>query len=164
ALFIQLGLGAPFSHNITTREQGKAPAILIYSAATSIGLYAVELARLARTASGEPYRVFATASKKHHQRLIQKGIEAVFDYRSPNWPLDVYIASGGISGAVDCISEDDSVVKISQTFRKSGGTIAVLRHSTWNTEGIKEHVAAIYSAVWSGLDHEIAYNSMSFLL
>ncbi|KAF5375944.1 hypothetical protein D9615_008213 [Tricholomella constricta] len=158
ALFIRLGLHAPFPHTCAEAELGESPAILIYSAATSVGLLAVELARVARTASGKPYRIFATASEKHHQRLLDSGVDAVFDYRSPTWPEDVYKASGGISAALDCISEDESTMKISHTFGESGGTVAVLRQSAWHPEGHKDKVNVIYSAVWSGLGHEILYN------
>ncbi|KAG5642720.1 hypothetical protein DXG03_002296 [Asterophora parasitica] len=158
ALFIRLGLHAPFPHNSAEAELGDSPAILIYSAATSVGLLAVELARVARTASGKPYRIFATASEKHHQRLLDSGVDAVFDYRSPSWPEEVLKASGGISAALDCISEDDSTLKISHTFVESGGTIAVLRKSAWYPDGHKANVSAVYSAVWSGLGHDIYYN------
>jgi len=160
ALFIRLGLHAPFPHTINAEiNLGESPAILIYSAATSVGLFAVELARIARTASGRPYRIFATASAKHHRRLLDSGVERVFDYRSSDWPQEVYKASGGIAGALDCISEDESAAKISQTFVESGGTIAVVRQSAWHSEGFKDKVTAIYSAVWFGLGHEISYNS-----
>ena len=131
----------------------------MYSAATSIGTYAIELALVARTPAGKPYRVFATASSKNHAKLLEKGVEGVFDYRSPTWPEDVRKASGGIAGAVDCISEDESTARISQTFRESGGTIAVLRHAAWSREGVRENVVPKYSAVWSGLGHAVIYNS-----
>ncbi|RDB21942.1 hypothetical protein Hypma_011010 [Hypsizygus marmoreus] len=161
ALFIRLGVNAPFPNpaavdiDLKTTE---SPAILVYSASTSVGLFAVQLARIARTPEGKPYRVFATASLKNHAKLLERGVEAVFDYRSPTWPEDVRKASGGISAALDCISEDDSTAKISQTFVESGGTIAVLRKSAWHAEGIKDNVTPIYSAVWSGLGHEVVYN------
>lgn len=162
ALFIRLGVNAPFPNPIGhVINNSNTPAILIYSASTSVGLFAIELARIARTPSGQAYRVFATASPKSHTKLLASGVEAAFDYRSPTWPEDVLKASGGISAALDCISEDDTTAKISQTFVQSGGTIAVLRKAAWHQEGIKENVTAIYSAVWSGLGHEIAYNGMS---
>ena len=131
----------------------------MYSAATSIGMYAIELALVARTPAGKPYRVFATASPRNHARLLAKGVEGVFDYRSPTWPEDVRKASGGIAGAVDCISEDESTANISQSFGESGGSISVLRHATWSGEGVRENVTPKYSAVWSGLGHAIIYNS-----
>lgn len=153
-------MNPPFEFPATERQLvGERPTVLIYSAATSVGLFAIELARVARTPAGKPYRVFATASPKHHQLLLDKGVEAVFDYRSPTWPEDVYKASGGISAALDCISEDESTRNVSKTYVDSGGILAVIRKSSWYSEGLKDGVAPIYSAVWSGLGHEIRYNS-----
>jgi NADPH:quinone reductase-like Zn-dependent oxidoreductase len=129
-----------------------------YSASTSVGFFAIELTRASRSPSGKPYRIFATASKKNHPKLLSAGVEAVFDYRSETWPEDVRKASGGISYALDCISEDHSTAKVSQTYVESGGVVAVIRSSAWHKEGIRENVTPIYSAVWSGLGHEIVYN------
>ena len=135
-----------------------SPTILIYSASTVVGLFAIELLRATRTPSGKHYRIFATANPKHHAKLLANGVEAAFDYRSRTWIEEVRRASGGISLAFDCISEDDSTAQISQTFVESGGTIAVVRNTTWNKDGIREGVTPIFSAVWVGLGHEISYN------
>jgi len=86
------------------------------------------------------------------------GVEAVYDYRSPTWPEELRNASGGISYALDCISEDDSTAFISQTFVEDGGKIAVIRKSAWRKEGIRQNVIPLYGAAWSGLGHEIVYN------
>ena len=115
--------------------------------------------RITHTPSGKPYRIFVTANPKHHAKLLASGVEAAFDYRSKTWVEEVRKASGGISIAFDCISEGDSTAQISQTFGEPGGTIAVIRKAAWNKNGIKEGVTPIYSAVWSGLGHEIAYNN-----
>lgn len=159
ALFIRLEIPAPFPSPYTFAPPATdAPTVLVYSAATSLGLYTVELASLLRTPSGKPYRIFATASPKHHAKLLALGAEAVFDYRSPTWAEDVRKASGGISYAVDCISENESTALISQTFVESGGKIAVIRRKDWNKEGIREGVTPLYGAVWQGLGHELIYN------
>lgn len=133
----------------------------MYSSATSVGLFTIELAKLLRTPGGQPYRIFATAGPKNHAKLLALGVEAVYDYKSPTWPEDVRKASGGISYAVDCISEDMTTAQISQTFVDGGGNIAVIRKSAWNKEGIREGVVPIYSSAWWGLGHEIIYNSRS---
>jgi NADPH:quinone reductase-like Zn-dependent oxidoreductase len=157
-----LGLNAPFSNPITVESPSSdPPAVLIYSASTTIGMFAVELLRLARTPSGKSYRIFATANPKHHAKLFASGVEAVFDYRSNTWIDDVRKASGGISAAFDCISLGDSTAQISKTFDDSGGTIAVIRNGSWNKDGIKDGVLAVYSAVWLGLGHELLYNGMN---
>lgn len=159
ALFIRLGLNAPFLNPIPVKSPlSDPPAVFIYSASTAIGIFALELLSLARTPSGKPYRIFATANPKHHAKLLASGVEAAFDYRSKTWIDDVYKASGGISAAFDCISSGESTAQISKTFAASGGTIAVIRKGSWNEDGIKEGVNAIYSAVWFGLGHELVYN------
>ncbi|KAK0421637.1 chaperonin 10-like protein [Armillaria borealis] len=159
ALFIRLGINAPFPSPFSfPPEATSSPSILIYSATTSIGLYAIELIKLLHSAGGQTYRVFATASAKNHAKLLSLGVEAVFDYRSPTWIDDVRSASGGITHAFDCISEDDTTAHISQTFREGGGTIAVIRKTAWNKAGIRANVTPLYSAAWSGLGHEILYN------
>lgn len=159
ALLIRLKLPSPFpSPYRFAPESLEAPTILIYSAATSLGLYTISLANLLCTPTGKPYRIFATASSKHHAKLLALGVEAVFDYRDPEWPQRVKDVSGGIHYAVDCISEDDSTVLISQTFTDAGGRIAVIRSSAWRNEGIKQGVTPLYGAVWVGLGKEILYN------
>lgn len=87
------------------------------------------------------------------------GVDAVFDYRSAGWPEEVKAATkGGVSYAVDCISEDESTAKISQAFVEEGGTIAVIRKGSWNEKGVRDGVVPWYGAAWVGLGHEIAYN------
>ncbi|KAI3595160.1 zinc-binding oxidoreductase [Moniliophthora roreri] len=159
ALFIRLEINAPFSNPFKFPEPAvERPSILIYSAATSVGFYTIELARLLKAPTGESYRIFATASPKHTARLLSLGVEAVYDYRSPDWPERVLAASGGISYAVDCISEDETTARISRTFREGGGKIAVIRVQAWNKEGVRSDVTPLYGAVWQGLGREILYN------
>ncbi|KAG6919676.1 hypothetical protein DXG01_002619 [Tephrocybe rancida] len=158
-LFITLGLKAPFKNpaKVTNKLNGDSPAILIYSAATSVGIFAIDLALIARTSEGKPYRVFATASPKHHEKLLKQGVEAVFDYRDPDWPAKARKASGGIVAALDCIAEGESTAKVSHSFVDGGGIIATVRRESWSREGVKEGVTGIYSAVWAGLGHELTY-------
>ncbi|PPQ98960.1 hypothetical protein CVT26_014424 [Gymnopilus dilepis] len=159
ALFIRLELQAPFPNPFQHKATNeKHPTLLIYSAATSVGLFAIELAKLLRTPSGTPYRIFATASPRNHDKLLASGVEAVFDYKSSTWTEDLRKASGGVSYAVDCIAEDMTTAQISQTFGEGGGKIAVIRKSAWTKDGIRPDVEPIYSAVWWGLGHEIIYN------
>jgi NADPH:quinone reductase-like Zn-dependent oxidoreductase len=160
ALFIRLDITPPFPSPFKfAPTQAESPAILIYSGATSLGLFTIGLARLLRTPTGQPYRIFATASPKNHDKLLALGVEAVYDYRSPTWPDDIRKASGGISYAVDCISEDSSTALVSQTFVEAGGKVAVIRKAAWNKEGVRQGVVPLYGAAWSGLGHEIAYNN-----
>ncbi|KAK0200323.1 zinc-binding oxidoreductase [Desarmillaria ectypa] len=159
ALFIRLRINAPYPSPLSFPPEAVSfPAILIYSAATSTGLYAIELIKLLHSAGRQTYRIFATASPKNHAKLLSLGVESVFDYHSPTWIDDVRNVSGGITHAFDCISEDDTTAHTSQTFREGGGTIAVIRKAAWNKDGIRAGVTPLYSAAWSGLGHEVLYN------
>ncbi|TCD60170.1 hypothetical protein EIP91_010617 [Steccherinum ochraceum] len=158
ALFIRLKINAPFPNPFThAPETAESPAILIYSATTSLGLYTLELAKHIRTPAGQPYRIFATASPKHHAKLLKQGVDQVFDYHDPKWPARVKAASGGIKYGVDCISEGGSTAKISQTYVEEGGLITCFRVSAWKREGIRDGVYGSYAAVWEGLGREISY-------
>lgn len=167
ALFIRLEINPPFPSPFKFKFPNSkldSPALLVYSGATSLGLFTIGLAKLIRTPGGNPYRIFATASPKNHDKLLALGVEAVYDYRSPRWPDDLRKATnGGISYAVDCISEDTSTARISQAFIDTGGKIAVIRKSAWFKEGVREDVTPLYGAVWSGLGHEIIYNSQFYI-
>lgn len=76
ALFEEAQLGLDYS------ALGAAPRrdeiVVVWGGATSVGANAVQLARAAG------YRVFATASSRHHDRIRDLGAEAVFDYRDPD--------------------------------------------------------------------------------
>ncbi|KAJ2912866.1 hypothetical protein MD484_g7553, partial [Candolleomyces efflorescens] len=122
ALFIRLEIPAPFPTvpaitfpRLTTPSR---PTILIYSGATSLGLFCIQLAKLVRTSTGEPYRVIATSSPKNFDKLRKLGADRVYDYRDPAWPEQVkkYLDGGGIDYAVDCISEGDTTGIISELF------------------------------------------------
>ncbi|CAA7264552.1 unnamed protein product [Cyclocybe aegerita] len=162
ALFIRLEINSPFPSPFRfDPPKLDTPAILVYSGATSVGLFAISLAKLLHTPAGHPYRIFATVSPRNREKLLDLGVEAAYDYYSSTWPEDLRRASGGISYAIDCISEDESTARISQAFVDGGGKIAVLRQSAWDKQCVREDVLPLYGAVWSGLGHEVFYNTLS---
>ncbi|KAF9005054.1 chaperonin 10-like protein [Cyathus striatus] len=163
ALFIRLQLPSPFPNVFLSKSSQSEPlGILIYSASTSVGQYCIELAKLVRTPSGKPLRIFATASPKNHKMLLDKGVEAVFDYKSDTWAEEVRNLCGGVTGAVDCVSEGDTVAQVSQAFAPGGGTIAAVRApGTWLETGICSNVITFYSSVWWGLGYEVIHNDQS---
>lgn len=151
----------PFNHSLLQHE--RKPAILIYSGSTSLGLFAVQLAKLINP----PLTVLATASPANHALLLSLGADAVFDYRSPTWAADVKAATAGglgIDYALDCISEDATTGKISQCFVEVNGVaekrIAVIRKVAWDAGLVRKDVVPMYGAAWIGLGHEIIYNGV----
>ncbi|RXW12509.1 hypothetical protein EST38_g13347 [Candolleomyces aberdarensis] len=155
ALFIRLEIPSPFptipALTFPPPNKTSPPTILIYSGATSLGLFTIQLAKLLRTPIGEPYNVITTSSPKNFDKLRKLGADKVYDYRDPAWPDQVKkdLSGGGIDYAVDCIKAPESGRK----------RIAVIRKVAWNKERVREDVTPLYGAVWAGLGHEVVYNS-----
>lgn len=169
-MFIRLGIPTPFTTGMNLDEivrfssTDPNPALLIYGASTSLGLYVLQLARLARTAQGQPFRLFCVAERKNHALLNELGADGVVDYREADWVERVRAMVGeqGVSAAFDCISEGSTTGDVSRTFGKGGGRIATIRGNTVDKSKIRAGVGALYGAVWSGLGVEVGHGSEWF--
>jgi NADPH:quinone reductase-like Zn-dependent oxidoreductase len=102
-----LKLELPQAGKKDTADKG---ALLIWGAATSVGLNAVQLA----TASG--YKVYATASPANFDQIKALGAVQVFDYKSDSIVDDLKGATSGqpIVGALDCANKSQSTPKLAQ--------------------------------------------------
>ncbi|KAG8959626.1 hypothetical protein FRC03_007689 [Tulasnella sp. 419] len=116
ALYYRLGLPQP--DEVTNNGD---QTILIWSGATSVGIYAIRLAKL----SG--YKVVTVSSPKNIEFLEQLGADVVFDYKDPEAPAKIKQWSGGsIRVAFDTISEHGSTKKIAQALGDQAGKIITL--------------------------------------
>ncbi|QYT00317.1 PKS_ER domain-containing protein [Trichoderma simmonsii] len=166
-VFTRLGLPCPFDGqvNSSTGNASDITNVLIYSASTSLGLYAAQLVQLAARASGRKIRLIGTASASKHDFLRQApyNYDVLVDYRDPNWVEKVKEAAEGkgIDRAVDSISEGQSVYSVHNTLNDNG-KMAVFRGPKGGQYDPSElRVKPIYGAVWEGLGHEIGYNGTS---
>lgn len=166
-VFTRLGLPCPFDGqvNSSTSSASDITNVLIYSASTSLGLYAAQLVQLAARASGRKIRLIGTASASKHDFLRQApyNYDVLVDYRDPNWVEKVKEATEGkgIDRAVDSISEGESVYSVHSTLNDNA-KMAVFRGPKGGQYDPSElRVKPIYGAVWEGLGHEIGYNGMS---
>ncbi|KAG8995404.1 hypothetical protein FRB93_001132 [Tulasnella sp. JGI-2019a] len=92
--------------------------ILIWGGSTAIGIYAIKLAKLSGLS------VLTTASPKNHDFLKELGADVVFDYKDPDAPRLIREWShGGISAALDTVSDQDSVPLVAQALGDKGGKI-----------------------------------------
>jgi NADPH:quinone reductase-like Zn-dependent oxidoreductase len=107
SLFNILHLAYPLdSTAATSKETRKSTWVLVYGGSSSVGLFAVQLAKFAG------YSVISTCSPKNFELVKQHGADVVVDYRGTDAAVQQIreATSGTLTAAVDCISEGDSAV------------------------------------------------------
>ncbi|KAG9049435.1 hypothetical protein FS837_010239 [Tulasnella sp. UAMH 9824] len=120
--------------------------VLIWAGSTSVGLYAIALAKL----SG--LRVVTTASPKNHLLLKRVGADEVFDYKDPDTPRKIKEWSNGqIRHALDSISENGSTKLVAESMSDDGGKIitilVVKRDESFPPSKIETKGILIYKAL-----------------
>ncbi|KAG9010815.1 hypothetical protein FRB94_009722 [Tulasnella sp. JGI-2019a] len=138
ALFNVLALPTPW-------EPAKEPLpVLIWAGSTSVGIYAITLAKLAG------FQVATTASHRNHEFLKKLGTDVIFDYKDPEAPKKIKEWSNGkITHAFDTISEHGSTKLCGQAFSDQGGKIVTLLP---NNESGVANVTVERTVIYTGLD------------
>ena len=94
-------------------------ALLVWGATSSVGASAVQIAH------SFGWKVFATASPKHHAWIKELGATAVFDYNNPNAVQDIATAVKAhglfVRRAFDVISEGATLDLVPAALMASGG-------------------------------------------
>ncbi|KAK7702215.1 hypothetical protein SLS64_009793 [Diaporthe eres] len=123
AVNVHLGLPWPGEAEKDQDPAASKPAsktVFIYAGSTSVGLFAIQLAKLAG------YTVVTTASPHSHELVKRYGADHVFDYKSEGWVREVTSAFPDISLAVDCFSEGGSGPAVANVLKPQGGKIVTL--------------------------------------
>lgn len=99
----------------------KPQQILIWSAASSVGQFAVQLAKYLQL------RVIATASTANHSLLRKLGADIVLDYSGLDTVEQIRTAAQcQLRHAIDCVCDLDSATRVSDCFGSEGGIVATL--------------------------------------
>lgn len=96
---------------------------LVYGGSTSVGLFAIQLAKLAG------YKVVTTASEHNHALVKEYGADAAVDYRQGAEKAAEEIrkiTSGSLEKALDCVAEKESAEICLKSFDKPGGQVNLL--------------------------------------
>ncbi|KAF2962769.1 hypothetical protein GQX73_g10800 [Xylaria multiplex] len=110
AMFQRLGLPEP------SKPAKSAFPVLINGGTSSVGLYAVQLAKLAGL------YVIATGSKQNHNLLTSLGADAVVDYKDAAWPEKVReLSHDNLQHAFDCISEEETMPVVARALSSTKG-------------------------------------------
>ncbi|KAF2105405.1 chaperonin 10-like protein [Lophiotrema nucula] len=179
-MWFRLGLPAPFDYDKikafgehpewTWNKSGQQqlPKVIdffIYGASTSVGLYAAQMVRLSAEAAGKKVRLFGAASKARWDFLKAEpyGYEFLVDYRDHDWPEQIRKLSGGagVHFAYDCISEGDSVERVSSTLADTGRSAIVRSRAGGAWQAGELSFEPIYGAVWEGLGEEVQYQGFT---
>ena len=117
-------------------------SILIWSGSTSVGQYAIQLAK----ASG--CFIITTASIHQHEYLKILGADICFDYKDPNVVEKInQITKHNLTYAFDCISLKESVRKICSILTNQNSQLVTILPipSDEIPSHIKEHFILMYS-------------------
>ncbi|KAF9510972.1 hypothetical protein BS47DRAFT_1383704 [Hydnum rufescens UP504] len=113
-------LGVPKFWEPTQPSTPSPSSVLIWAGSTSVGLYAIAFAKLAGL------KIVSTASPHNHALLKSLGADAVFDYKDPEVAQkikDWAQPSGGLTIALDCISEHGSTKLVIDSFGGNSGKV-----------------------------------------
>jgi NADPH:quinone reductase-like Zn-dependent oxidoreductase len=98
-----------------------APWLLVYSGATSVGLFAIQIARL------WGYRVITTSFPRNFDLVTSFGADATIDYRDPDVAQKIKAATGDtLAYALDTWSDEDTQRACVRAMGKSGGEVVIL--------------------------------------
>jgi NADPH:quinone reductase-like Zn-dependent oxidoreductase len=106
-LFTKLDLPYPVSGtNPTPIDNDPTNWIVIYGGSSSVGLFAIQLAKFAG------YNVITTCSPKNFDLVKQYGADVVVDYHNPEAAIQKIrsATSAQLTRAFDCISADNSAI------------------------------------------------------
>lgn len=121
--------------------------VLISGGATSVGLYAIQFAKL----SG--LYVVATASQRNFDLVRSLGADAVVDYADPAAAArQIREAAPNLEHAVDCVGEDASHAIVAASLNGKG-TIAQITLHPIPAEGVRTLSSIIFDVI--GKDHDL---------
>lgn len=118
-----LGMETPWPKPKTYVPKDSEQPILIWGGSSSVGQFAIQILRYYGYKN-----ILATASRKHHEKLLDLGAKEVFDYNDSDVVLSISKAGGeaGIPLVLDCIgSKFGSIAPIAR-IAKAGAKVAVL--------------------------------------
>ncbi|GKT90373.1 zinc binding enoyl-reductase [Colletotrichum tofieldiae] len=144
-LAINVHLGLPWPDQAgqsekTTTSTSEKRVVFIYAGSTSVGLFALQLAKLAG------YTVVTTASPHSYDLVKRYGANHVYNYKSENWVQEVTSNFPDITLALDCFSEGGSGPSTGQVLKDKGGKIVtLLDQGESKVPGVKYDMIMLYT-------------------
>jgi NADPH:quinone reductase-like Zn-dependent oxidoreductase len=157
ALYRRLKLPEPTPMDpIGTTATEKEP-FLIWGGATSVGQYAIQLARLSKR------KVFTTASPDNWGLVKTLGAEDVQDYKDPDAPIKIKRdSSNGIKVAMDCVCDQGSTEKIEMAMSDDQGGYVVTILFPDPKKMPRKDIQILWTLVYTALGGEHSFGDAHF--
>lgn len=132
---LHLHLHVPWAEEVEKERKfdGGTP-ILIYAGSTSVGLFAIQIAKKAGCT------VVTTASPRSFDLVKSYGADHVFDYRSSSATEDIKKAFPNISRALDCFSEGNSSKFCAEIIQGNGDKVITLLKTKTKVAGVNSQM------------------------
>jgi NADPH:quinone reductase-like Zn-dependent oxidoreductase len=124
---------------ITPSKSFEHKQVLIYSGATTVGLFAIQLAKLAGCT------VITTASPHSFDLVKRYGADDVYNYRSPTALQEIKSKYPNITAVLDCISKEDSGHFCAQILQNNGTKVYTLEPLKSKTKGIDFEMIMVFT-------------------
>ncbi|BGP44442.1 Zinc-binding oxidoreductase alcohol dehydrogenase [Rhodotorula kratochvilovae] len=131
ALFFRLPLSTPWA---PTKEP---EPVLIWGGSTSVGLYAIQLLKLAG------YTVVATSSEKNFETLKKFGATGTYSYSDPEVSAQIAKDYPKLRYALDTIAEGKTTVSAVKAISQAAGRGKVITLLTNKDEELKQYEEAV---------------------
>jgi len=138
------------------RNQSPEQTFLIWGGSSSVGLYALQLARL------HNIHTITTCSPKHFELVKRMGASLVFDYNDPDLVSKIKVAAPTVGFAFDCIGNASSSALASRTIMSEGGRLCTVRPGKVNTENVVPHVIVTDVLVFTAFYKDHSYKEVTF--
>ncbi|KAJ4344963.1 hypothetical protein N0V95_006076 [Ascochyta clinopodiicola] len=132
------------------RKSGKDTSVLIWGGSSSVGLYAIQIARQ------HGFKIITVCSPKHHEHVKSLGADHVFDYKSSDVVDQIKGAAPRLQYIFDTIGDKSSSSTASDALGEAGGTLCTVRPGKANTEGVSSQAKVTDVLVWTAFlkDHQ----------
>ncbi|PVH68861.1 NAD(P)-binding protein [Cadophora sp. DSE1049] len=128
--------------NIPRKQKDSSP-VLIWGGSSSVGAYAIQLARI------NSIPIVTVCSPRHFDLCKSLGATHVFDYHHPDIVEKIKSAAPSIAHVLDCIGSESSSHTASQTVTEKGGVLCAVRPGKQFTDEIASHVKATDVLDWT---------------
>lgn len=132
------------------RNSGQQTSVLIWGGSSSVGLYAIQIARQ------HNFNVVTVCSPKHYEKVKSLGANHIFDYKSDDVVHRIKDTAPHLQYIFDTIGDKSSSTTASHALGEAGGTLCTVRPGKAHTEGVSSRAKVTDVLVWTAFlkDHQ----------